>query len=151
MQSGVYEGYISASPWWTAFKLNEVAPHFTKTDFGAQYLNAVTINKQAWDRLPADVQLILKELGTEWSAETAKVCASNDEAGLTKLRDLGVEVKEISPATKIEWANALSAFPQSMADELSKRGVANGAAIMNFYMEQIEERGHVWPNRYTIK
>lgn len=151
MQSGVYEGYISASPWWHSFNLNEVAPYFTKTDFGAQYLNAVTINKQAWDRLPADVQEILKEVGAEWSEVTADVCASNDEAGLNRLRELGVDVREISDEAKLEWATALSDFPQRMGDEMRRRDYASGVNIMNFYMDKVEELGHTWAHRYEVQ
>lgn len=151
MQSGVYEGYISASPWWHLFKLNEVAPHFTSVDFGVQYLNAVTINKQKWDSLPQDVQVILKELGDEWSGVTAKVCAKNNEEGLEILEELGVEVVEISLEAKTEWANSLADFPQKMANELASRGHPEGVEVMNFYMDQIEQSGFSWPNRYTIE
>tara|TARA_Y100000815_G_scaffold222489_1_gene209085 strand:- start:918 stop:1991 length:1074 start_codon:yes stop_codon:yes gene_type:complete len=149
IQSGVYEGYISASAWWHTFKLNEVAPHFTKTDFGAQYLNAVTINKQTWDRLPEDVQEILTEMGEEWADVTAEVCAKNDAEGLETLRELGVEVTEISPEAKVAWATALKDFPNRMAGELNSRGF-KGSEVLNFYIEQIEAEGHEWPHRYAI-
>lgn len=151
MQSGVYEGYISASSWWHSFKLNEVAPFFTKADFGAQYLNAVTINKQSWDRLPPEVQEILREVGAEWADVTAEVCARNDAGGLEQLRKLGVDVREIDAAAKQDWATALSAFPQRMADEMRSRGHASGAEIMNFYMSELEKHGHKWAHRYEIK
>lgn len=151
LQSGVYEGYISASPWWHTFKLNEVAPYFTKTDFGAQYLNAVTINKQAWDRLPEDVQEILKELGEEWSGVTAEVCANNDASGLETLASLGVDVREITDEAKLDWATALKDFPQRMATEMRSRGHDTGADIMNFYMDKVEELGHTWTYRYEVE
>ena len=150
IQSGVYEGYLSASPWWHKFKLNEVAPFFTKTDFGAQYLNAVTINKQSWDRLPADVQEILAEMGAEWSTVTAEVCAKNDADGLDTLRSLGVEVTEISDEARADWATALQAFPNRMAGELNDRGF-KGTEVLNFYMDKVEELGHNWAYRYEIK
>lgn len=150
IQSGVYEGYLSASPWWHKFKLNEVAPFFTKTDFGAQYLNAVTINKQSWDRLPADVQEILAEMGAEWSVVTAEVCAKNDAEGLDTLRSLGVEVTEISDEARVDWATALQDFPNRMAGELNDRGF-KGTEVLNFYMDKVEELGHSWPYRYEVK
>tara|TARA_R110002124_G_scaffold74783_4_gene200836 strand:- start:158 stop:1219 length:1062 start_codon:yes stop_codon:yes gene_type:complete len=150
IQSGVYEGYLSASAWWYKFKLNEVAPYFTKTDFGAQYLNAVTINKDSWDRLPEDVQVILKEMGSEWSEVTAEVCARNDAEGLEKLRALDVEVKEISDEARKDWAVALKDFPNRMAQELNGRGF-QGTEVLNFYMDKVEELGHEWPYRYEIK
>lgn len=150
IQSGVYEGYLSASPWWHKFKLNEVAPYFTKTDFGAQYLNAVTINKQSWDRLPPDVQEIVREMGAEWSDVTAEVCAKNDAEGLDTLRGLNVEVTEISDAARKDWATALKDFPNRMAEELNSRGF-QGTQVLNFYMDEIEKLGHVWPYRYEVK
>jgi TRAP-type C4-dicarboxylate transport system substrate-binding protein len=150
IQSGVYEGYISAASWWHAFKLNEVAPHFTKTDFGAQYLNAVTINKAKYDSLPEDVRGILHEMGEEWAGVTQEICARNDAEGLAKLEELGVEVTEISLEAKTDWANALSAFPDSMAQKVNESGQP-GSAVMNFYMESIESLGHEWAHRYVIK
>lgn len=150
IQSGVYEGYLAASPWWSAFKLNEVAPFYTKTDFGAQFFNAVTINMGTWNKLPDDVKAILVELGNEWAGVTAKVCARNDEQGLAKLRELNVEVKEISEQAKKDWALALKDFPDRMAKEADGRGLP-GSDVLKFYMTKIEEMGHVWPHRYEIK
>ena len=150
IQSGVYEGYLSASPWWSAFKLNEVAPFFTKTDFGAQFLNAVTINMDTWNRLPEDVQEILVEMGDEWSSVTAEVCAAKDAEGLEKLRGLGVDVREISEQAKKDWATALTDFPNRMAQEANGRNLP-GSEVLNFYISKVEELGHVWPYRYDIQ
>ena len=110
----MYEGYLSASPWWYAFKLNEVAPYYTKTDFGAQSFNSVSINKNAYNKLPKDVQKIIVELGEEWSMVTAEVCANNDAMGLDKLKKLGVNVSVVSEQAKIEWATALKDFPKQI-------------------------------------
>lgn len=150
MQTGVYEGYLSAATWWQTFKLNEVAPFFTKTDFGAQFLNMVSINKQSWDRLPEDVKPILIELGQEWSGVTAEVCARNDAEGLAKLKEIGVDVREISDAAKTDWATALKDFPNKMAKDADGRGLP-GSDVLKFYMAKIEELGHVWAYRYEIE
>lgn len=149
IQSGVYEGYISAASWWHTFKLNEVAPHFTKTDFGAQYLSAVTINKDKYESLPEDVQKILQNLGDEWAAVTSEVCDRNNAEGLAILADLGVEVTEISAEAKLDWANALSDFPNRMAQNVNAAGLP-GTAVMNFYIDRVEELGHEWALRYEI-
>lgn len=150
IESGVYEGYLSASPWWHTFKLHEVAPYFTKTDFGAQFFNAVTINVDTWNGLPDDVKEILIELGQEWAVVTAEVCARNDAEGLATLRELGVDVREISNEAKVAWATALKDFPNRMAQEVNDRDLP-GSDILNFYMTKIEELGHEWPYRYEIE
>jgi len=149
IQSGVYEGYLSASAWWHLFKLNEVAPYFTKVDFGAQFIHVVTINKNVWDSLPTEVQDILREVSEEWGEVTAEVCDRNDREGLKKLAELGVEVRDITPEAKTAWSEALSEFPQRMADDLNARGY-RGSEVMNFYMDKLEELGHAWPTRYSI-
>lgn len=150
IQSGVYQGYLAASSWWHTFKLNEVAKYYTKTDFGAQFFNAVTINVNTWNRLPPEVQAILVELGKEWSGVTAEVCARNDAQGLQKLKDLGVDVSEISAEAKKDWAVALKDFPNRMAKQADERGLP-GSDVLRFYMKKLEELGHVWPHRYEIK
>jgi TRAP-type C4-dicarboxylate transport system substrate-binding protein len=149
IQTGVYEGYLSASPWWHAFKLNEVAPHYTKTDFGAQFFNSVSINMDTFKKLPKEVQDIVVELGKEWAMVTAEVCANNDAAGIQKLKDLGVNVKEISTKAKKDWAKSLKGFPNEMAQELNKKGY-RGSEILKFYMAEMESLGHKWPYKYKI-
>ena len=93
---------------------------------------------------------ILIELGQEWSGVTAEVCARNDAEGLEKLRGLGVDVKEISEAAKVDWATALKDFPKSMAADADGRGLP-GTEVVDFYMSKVEELGHVWPYRYEVK
>lgn len=149
IQSGVYEGYLSASSWWVNFKLFEVAPYFTKTDFGAQYVNMVSVNLDTWNRLPVEVQDILVELGHEWGDETARVCNENESSGLDTLRAAGVDVKEINADAREAWAAAIADFPGRMATEAESRGHA-GSEIIGFYIKAISERGHKWPADYGL-
>ena len=149
IQTGVYEGYLSASPLWYAFKLNEVAPYYTKTDFGAQFFNSVSINMNTFKKLPKEVQDIVIELGKEWAMVTAEICASNDAMGIQKLKDLGVNVSVISEKAKKDWAKSLKDFPNEMAQELNKKGY-RGSEILKFYMAEMERLGHKWPYKYKI-
>ncbi|MAK12600.1 MAG: hypothetical protein CMI73_02900 [Candidatus Pelagibacter sp.] len=149
IQTGVYEGYLSASPWWYAFKLNEVAPYYTKTDFGAQFFNSVSINMNTFKKLPKEVQAIIVQLGKEWAMVTAEVCAKNDAMGISKLKELGVDVSVISEKAKKAWAESLKDFPNKMAQELNKKGY-RGSEILKFYMAELEKQGHKFPYKYKI-
>lgn len=150
IQTGVYEGYISAVPWWATFSLYEVADYFTLADFGSAYLNAVTVNLNKWNSLPEDVQEIIQEVAIEYEQVTADLCAANEEAGINKLREEGAEVVQIDPQAKVDWANAISDFPARMAEEANSRGLP-GTEVLNFYMDKLEELGHEWPVRYVIE
>jgi len=70
--------------------------------------------------------------------------------GISKLKDLGVNVKEISAKAKKDWAESLKDFPNQMAQELNKKGY-RGSEILEFYMAEMERLGHKWPYRYKIK
>lgn len=149
IQTGVYQGYISAATWWTTFKLNEVAKHYTKTDFGAMPVNAVTVNLQTWNKLPKDAQDILQEVARDYEKATAEVCAADDRNGLQKAADAGVKVKEISPEARREWAEAVKDFPNRMAQEVNKQGMP-GSAILRTYVEELAKRGYQFPYPYVI-
>jgi TRAP-type C4-dicarboxylate transport system substrate-binding protein len=149
IQSGVYEGYLSTSRWWSTFKLNEVGGYYTKTDFGAQLFNVVTINLNTFKKLPKDVQQILINLGSEWAGVTAEVCEQFDKDGINVLKTKGVVVKEISKEAKVEWANALKDMPNQMAQDLNKKGF-NGSGIIKTYIAELEKLGHKFPINYKI-
>ena len=149
MQTGVYEGYLSTSTWWSTFKLAEIAKHYTKTDFGAMPVNSVTINLKTWNRLPADVRNTLQEVARDYEDATAEVCAASDRNGLQKAKDLGVAVKEISPEARRDWAETLKDFPNRMAQEVNKQGLP-GTAIMKTYISELEKRGYEFPYAYEI-
>lgn len=149
IQTGVYDGYISAISWWDSFKLYEVAPHFTLTDFGAQYLNAVTINVDTWESLPADVQEILVELAADYEAETTRLCIESEAGGIAALEENGATVRKISPEAREAWATALKDFPARMAAEADEMGLP-GTSVLETYMTELEKRGYVWPYRYEL-
>lgn len=149
MQSGVYEGYLSTSRWWSTFKLDEVGKYYTQTDFGAQLFNVVTVNLNTFKKLPKDVQQILIDLGSEWAGVTAKVCDQFDKDGIEVLKTKGVVVKEISQEAKVEWANALKDMPNQMAQDLNKKGF-NGSGIIKTYIAELEKLGHKFPINYKI-
>lgn len=149
IQTGVYDGYISAISWWDSFKLYEVASHFTLTDFGAQYLNAVTINLDTWDRLPPEVQEILVELAEDYEAETTRLCIESEAGGIAALEGHGATVRQISPEAREAWATALKDFPARMAAEADGMGLP-GTSVLETYMGELEKRGYVWPYRYEL-
>lgn len=150
MQTGVYEGYLSTSRWWSTFKLDEIAKFYTKTDFGAQLFNVVTINMNTWKKLPKEVQDIIVQLGSEWAGVTAEVCAQFDKEGLEVLKSKGINVKDISPEAKVQWATALKDVPNKMAQDLNSKGF-KGTAIIKAYISELEKLGYKYPVKYEIK
>ncbi len=150
IQTGVYEGYIIFPGSWYSFKLHEVGKYFTKADFGAMAIHAMTINLDKWKKLGKDVQEILVDMGKEFSEKTAEECVKFGVAGEAKLRKAGVTVTQISSDAKKKWCEAVKEFPNRMAQDANKRGLP-GSEVMRYYIATIESMGYKFPCKYVIK
>lgn len=150
MQTGVYFGWIMFPSGWVNFKLNEVAKHYTEIGFGAISWHGLTINKNRFNRLPKEVQDIIVEVGREYEAKTGTVNEENYPKQIKQLKTLGVNVKAVPDAVKVEWAQSLKDWPQEKASELDKQGLP-ATQVLKTTLEEAEKLGHKWPLRYAIK
>jgi TRAP-type C4-dicarboxylate transport system substrate-binding protein len=150
MQTGVYNGWIMFPSAWVNFKLNEVANNYTEVGFGAITWHGLTINKARMARLPKDVQAIVIEVAKEFEAKTGSVNQENYPKQIAQLKGLGVNVKSVPDAVRLEWANSLKDWPQAMATDLDAKGLP-GTQVLKITLEEAEKLGHKWPVRYVIK
>lgn len=150
MQTGVYNGWIMFPSGWVNFKLNEVAKHYTEVGFGAITWHGLTINKARFNRLPRDVQAIILEVGREYEAKTGTVNEENYPKQLAQLKALGVNVKSVPDSVRLDWANSLKAWPQTLAADLDKQGLP-ASQVLKLTLEEAEKMGHKWPVRYGLK
>jgi C4-dicarboxylate-binding protein DctP len=150
MQTGVYFGWIMFPSGWVNFKLNEVAKHYTEIGFGSISWHGLTINKARFARLPKEVQAIILEVGKEYEAKTGSVNEENYPKQLAQLKTLGVAVKTVPDAVRVEWANSMKAWPQAQASDLDKQGLP-ATQVLKLTLDEAEKLGHKWPVRYEIK
>jgi len=150
MQTGVYNGWIMFPSGWVNFKLNEVAKHYTETGFGAITWHGLTMNKARFAKLPKDVQAIIVEVAKEFEAKTGSVNEENYPKQLVQLKELGVNVKKVPDSVRVEWANSLKDWPQTMATDLDAKGLP-ASQVLKLTLEGAEKMGHKWPVRYSIK
>jgi TRAP-type C4-dicarboxylate transport system substrate-binding protein len=150
MQTGVYNGWIMFPSAWVNLKLHEVAKNYTEVGFGAITWHGLTINKARMARLPKDVQAIIIEVAKEFEAKTGSVNQENYPKQIAQLKTLGVNVKAVPDAVRLEWANSLKDWPQTMATDLDGKGLP-GSQVLKITLEEAEKLGHKWPVRYVIK
>ncbi len=150
MQTKVYEGWIMFPSAWVNLKLYEPGPHYTLIGFGSITWHGLTINKDAWNRLPKDVQPILLEVARDYEMQTGIVNKARYQQDIDKLKGGLAKVKEIDPKVRLEWAQSLKDWPQAHADVLKKDGLPVVKAL-NTALESAEKRGYVWPVRYVVK
>ncbi|MEM7464494.1 MAG: C4-dicarboxylate TRAP transporter substrate-binding protein [Pseudomonadota bacterium] len=149
MKTNVYEGWIMFPSAWVNLKLYEPGPFYTLIGFGSMTWHGLTINKDTYDALPAEVREIMMEVARDYEEQTGIVNQSEYERLVDELRDL-ITVNEIDPAVRAAWAESLADWPQSMADDLEGQGLP-AKQVLNLVLDRAEANGYEWPVRYQIK
>src|SRR5690606_21330958 len=72
LKTGVEDAIMLHSGGGLNAKIYEVAPYHITARFGAAVAFVVTVNKQTWDGLPADVQEALRTVAKQYAIVTAK-------------------------------------------------------------------------------
>lgn len=149
LQTGVIEGYTNYSDGAVSFKLTEVAPYWTYTDFGAIPASVITINKDTWESLPSEVQSIFEEAATEWSVHLAETAIRTQEEADAFIEANGGTVSRLSEEEKQAWAAGLENLPRIRTDEINANGQPGEAVYA--YIEALIERGHTFPRDWLAE
>jgi TRAP-type C4-dicarboxylate transport system substrate-binding protein len=150
MKTGVYDGWIMFPSGYVNFKLYEVGKFYTEIGFGAITWHGLTINKNRFNRLPKDVQQILREVGREYEKRTGTVNEENYPKQLEQLKSVGATVRQLPDAVRADWAQSLKGWPQEKASELDKAGMP-ASQVLKLALQEAEKLGHKWPVRYQVK
>ena len=140
-KTGVIDGFIifpSAIP---GMKYPEAAPYVTKVGFGAQYASALIINKGVYDKLPPEIQNILREAGKAYSDVSSQSQADAGTAGLNSVDKFpGGKLTTLPRAEQEKWANAMPNIAKEWADNIDKHGMP-GTKILAAYMDEMRKAG----------
>jgi TRAP-type C4-dicarboxylate transport system substrate-binding protein len=150
MKTGVYDGWIMFPSGYVNFKLYEVGKYYTEIGFGAITWHGLTINKNRWNRLPKEVQQILREVGREYEKRTGTVNEENYPKQLQQLKSVGATVRQLPDSVRADWAQSLKGWPQEKATELDKAGLP-ASRVLKLALQEAEKLGHKWPVRYQVK
>jgi len=140
IKSGVSNGVITfATGAWGA-KVHEVAPYITKVNFGAQYAGGLAINKKRFDKLPPEVQKVMREVGTEYSERFAAAQTAAASGLLKKMEEAGAKISELPAAERTRWADTLPPIAKVWAADLQAKGLP-GDEVLNGFMDGLKKAG----------
>lgn len=135
---------------WLNMKLYEPGPFYTLIGFGSMTWHGLTINKNRWQRLPKEVQAIVREVAHDFELRTGTHNKERYDGDVAKLKAGLAKVRELSPKVRQEWAQALKDWPQEHANTLKKEGLPV-VKVLNTALNAAEKRGYRWPVRYVVK
>ena len=139
-KTGVYEGFIMIASSFPGMKYPEAAPYITRTDFGAIYTVALTINKAAYAKLPDAAKKGLHEAGAIWGEEAAKAQAAAHDAGLKSIPGFKAQLYELPRAEQVRWAKMMPNIAKQWAEGLDKKGLPATKAL-NLFMSELRAAG----------
>lgn len=150
LETGVYEGWLMFPSAYYSFKFHEPAPFYTQIGFGAMGgAVVVTANNKRFNKLPVEIRNIIKDVAKEYEIQGAKELNRRQVAGLENLKKSGATVQTLNASVRQRWAQSLSEFPNSMAQDANSRNMP-GSEILQSYMQEIDKSGYDWPVRYQI-
>ena len=108
LQKGVVDGTFAPMETLKGWKQGEVIKHTTNTrDIGYTTGMYVVMNKQKWEKLPADIQQIFTAVSQEWITVHGEAWDKADQDGLVFTRERGNEIIELGPQQDALWIAAV--------------------------------------------
>lgn len=137
-------GVVDAAMIWPeaaiSFKMQEVAPFMLQADMGTVNSKAVTVNKRAWDKLPAEVQQILADTAIDYRDHVAALAVSKGAESIKAFQETGGTITMLSASERDQWAMNMPNIAKEWADGLEEKGLP-GHEILKFYMDTMRANG----------
>jgi len=145
IQSGVSEGAISISTGILPNKIYEVAPYITTVNIGALYNGGMAMNKDSFNKLPPEVQKIVKDVGKEYSKALGETLMQRYQGALKTMLERGatqtpaVRVTNLSAGEREKWVKTMP----NLAADWAKANASKGPAkeVVKTYMDALRKRG----------
>jgi C4-dicarboxylate-binding protein DctP len=140
IQTGVADGVLTLLSGAAPYRIHEVAPYVTLVGLGSQVTGALAINLDTWNRLPAEVQDVLTELGPEYSKAVAEDVNARYDQALKRMAAENATITELPPEERLVWLNGLPDIATRWAEATEQRGIPAGEAV-RAYMSELRARG----------
>jgi TRAP-type C4-dicarboxylate transport system substrate-binding protein len=140
IKNGVYEGYTMGEALALPYRSFEVAPYLTRTYFGITVVPCLTVNKDAWAKLPEHARKIIQDVAVEWVQKHTETDKQRLVDFTKQMVDKGLKISEMPFAERQRWARTMPNVAREWADNMDKQGLP-GSAILTAYMDEVRAAG----------
>jgi TRAP-type C4-dicarboxylate transport system substrate-binding protein len=131
LKTGVVDGMCSNWNIIGSYKLWEVAKYFTDFDLG-RIAMPIIMNKESWNRLPADIQKLMTAVGAEATEKGIQSMYESGEKG-RKLAEGQIEVITPNKEELAAWMKAVQPLEDEWLEKMDKGGYGAARKILNRY------------------
>ncbi len=140
IKTGVVDGAVISNSGTFPFKLYEVAPYINKVSLGCQVTGAMSINKQSWDKLPAELQKVLSDLGQEYSKIHGEMLVGLAKKFEGIMAEKGATINPMSQEARLEWANSLPDIASNWRKFNGDKGLP-ATEVMDVFLKKMKAAG----------
>ena len=138
LKNGVYDGLIAFTTGFYPSKLHQVAPHALRIDFGSMSLGAIAASQDFFDKLPPEVQKVLREVGQEYSFKVAEVVSNLAKTFEKKMEEEGATFSRLPAAERKQWAAEMPNIGKNWVAANEARGVA-ARKVFAAYLDKLRK------------
>jgi len=146
IKTGVSEGGMTVVTGALGIKLHEAVNYVTLVNMGCFFAGALAMNRDTYNKLPPDIQKIVREVGREYYVKVAEGTDRAYQFGLKTFREQGA--KQTPPLQVVEFPQAerekLFRSMRNVAADWAKANDAKGlpaSRILKEYMDTMRARG----------
>jgi TRAP-type C4-dicarboxylate transport system substrate-binding protein len=139
IKNGVYDGYPISVGLAFPYRTYQAAKHRLEINFGTTATSAVSVNTDAWKKLPDFAHAIFREAALEWSKGIEKIDTERDANFVAQMAKQGVVVTEISSEERRKWAMTLPNIAREWAQTQEERGLP-GKKVLSTLMDELRAR-----------
>ena len=133
-------GAIDGSMLWTdaavKFKLVDGAKYLLKADIGTANSKALTMNLDAYKRLPEAVRKVIHDVSADYRDYTASAAMAKAGKAFESYKKKGGTIIQMSQAARVHWAKTMPNIAKDWAAGLDKKGLP-GSKMLEAYMNKM--------------
>ena len=130
LRKGIVDGVVAAWDSLETLKWGEILPYTTVSYYGAVGAPGfVVMNKEKWNRLPADLQNIINQLSVKYAAKLSVLWDAKDKNTIAKWKAKNHISIFLSKEEERRWAQAVAPLYGAFVKEKSAKGLPAGEAL----------------------
>ncbi len=138
LKNGVYDGLIAFTTGFYPSKLHQVAPHALRIDFGSMSLGAIAASKDFFDKLPPEVQKVMREVGEAYSLKVADTVANLAKTFEAKMAAEGATFSRLPAEERKQWATEMPNIGKNWVAANEARGIA-ARKVFAAYLDKLRK------------
>jgi tripartite ATP-independent transporter DctP family solute receptor len=130
LQQGTVDGIVTTTPLYVPDRLYEVQGYMATVNPVA-IVHIPIVNNKFYERLPEDLKPVFDEAMNGYIKAVRQYHADAEASAISELRELGMEVNELTPEQRAVFADLSAYIKDSKADDIGREFLARVIATMN--------------------